>query len=109
MSPTNGRNRVRSLRTASTKKVNRYATCTSETANTDFPATHRGRSAQDQRAAAPHAEAAERYLDLSQPDHPGTTVDLPNFITADFTLELIALKGLGTYPFSDLPSLSHRA
>ncbi len=38
--------------------------------------------------------------------NPGTTVDLPNFITADFTLQLNALKGLGTYPFSDLPSLS---
>ena len=33
--------------------------------------------------------------------NPGTTVDLPNFITADFTLELKALQGLSTYPFSD--------
>ena len=37
---------------------------------------------------------------------PGTTVELPNFITSAFTLELRTLKGLGTYPFSDLPSLS---
>jgi hypothetical protein len=33
--------------------------------------------------------------------NPGTTVELPNFITANFTLELKALKGLSTYPFSD--------
>jgi hypothetical protein len=38
--------------------------------------------------------------------NPGTTVDLPSFITADFTLELKALKGLSTYPFSDPGSLA---
>ena len=33
--------------------------------------------------------------------NPGTTVQLPNFIAANLKLELKALKGLSTYPFSD--------
>ncbi|HKR85575.1 MAG TPA: hypothetical protein VJS37_15560, partial [Terriglobales bacterium] len=32
--------------------------------------------------------------------NPGGSVDLPNFIAANFTLELKVLKGLSTYPFS---------
>src|SRR5664279_3204978 len=37
---------------------------------------------------------------------PGTTVQLPNFIAANLKLELKALKGLSTYPFSDLSVLT---
>jgi hypothetical protein len=33
--------------------------------------------------------------------NPGTSVDLPDFIAANLKLELKALKGLGSYPFSD--------
>src|SRR5580765_4469452 len=47
----------------------------------------------------------QRLLNLtaSFPSHlnPGTNVDLPNFITSNFTLELRALQGLSTYPFSE--------
>jgi hypothetical protein len=33
--------------------------------------------------------------------NPGTTVSLPKFISADLKLEVKAIKGLSTYPFSD--------
>src|SRR6266487_1851572 len=32
---------------------------------------------------------------------PGTTIDLPKFITANLELEVRTIKGLSTYPFSD--------
>src|SRR6266478_6070461 len=43
------------------------------------------------------------YVQTSFPSQlsPGTTVSLPKFITADVKLQLKAIKGLSTYPFSD--------
>ncbi len=38
--------------------------------------------------------------------HPGTSVQLPKFITADLKLEVKAIKGLSTYPFSDIGVLA---
>jgi len=47
----------------------------------------------------------QRLLNVTAPFpsqlNPGTTVELPNFITANLKLELKALKGLSSYPFSD--------
>ena len=38
--------------------------------------------------------------------NPGSTVQLPKFISADLKLELKAIKGLSSYPFSDAAALT---
>ncbi|MBZ5636271.1 MAG: hypothetical protein LAO55_24340 [Acidobacteriia bacterium] len=52
----------------------------------------------------------QRMLNVTTPFpsqlNPGTTVQLPDFIAANLKLELRALKGLSTYPFSDATVLS---
>src|SRR5215207_4468911 len=39
--------------------------------------------------------------------NPGDTVMLPKFISANLGLEVKAIKGLSTYPFSDLTALAN--
>jgi hypothetical protein len=47
----------------------------------------------------------ERLLNTLAPfpsqQHPGTTVQLPSFLSAELALELQAIRGLAGYPFSD--------
>src|SRR2546427_2875933 len=38
--------------------------------------------------------------------NPGTTVDLPRFITANLDMDVRTIKGLSTYPFTDALTLA---